>query len=175
MRWLSASVLALAACDAQFDTIDVPGSAVVPPAVADAGGIGPDLPSGDVGPADASRDGGTTVEEIVVLTGAWRNAGYAVSGRSDIVQLPDGRFELRMSEDFRAANLPGPALFFSDRDRIGASGIRVDQGDVLIARLDEVEGPLVFSLPAEAVNRRFAWIYCEPFAAEMHVAEMVAP
>lgn len=151
----------------------------------DAGRSGPDASAADVGPDDAGPDDVGTVDasapdaeaeaDVVVATGVWENRGYAVRGTSDIVRLADGRYEIRMSEDFAAANLPGPTLFFSDRDRIGRTGVQTSAGDVLIGLLDDVTGPLVFEIPPEAAQRRFAWIYCEPFSVEMHRAELVAP
>jgi len=74
-----------------------------------------DAATSDSGPSDGgSMDAGPFDQgaptEVVVRRGVWENAGYAVRGTSEIVRLPDGSFEIRMSDDFVAANLPGPTL-----------------------------------------------------------------
>ncbi|MEM1023724.1 MAG: hypothetical protein AAF627_15195 [Myxococcota bacterium] len=191
MRWWILATLGVVGCDAQFEQFDVDDGNDPPPTAGtfdlgirdagaedfgpnDLGGSDPDLGSSDMGISDTGIvDAGGQQTEVVLGQGDWEDRGYRASGSAELVRLPDGRTVLRTSEDFRAFNLPGPTLLFSDRTRIGRAGIQAD--DIRIGRLDALSGALEIEVPAEAANRRFAWIYCEPFSADMHAAELVAP
>jgi hypothetical protein len=176
----------LVACEADFEGIDLSpddqglGPADAGAAPPDAGASPVDAGGVDSGVADAgAQDSGESTDtgqapadETVLATMEWEPSGYSVSGTSEIVQRSDGGLEIRFSSDFRSVQLPGPVLFFSDRGDIGRSGIREADGDVRIGPIPQPFGPLVFDVPADALDRTFAWIYCEPFSAEMHIATL---
>ncbi len=161
MRYALIALVGLTACEATFHEVDVEqsGSGGGPIVFPDAGGL-PDA---------------AVSAETIVSQGDWQNAGYPVQGSVAIVRLQSGVYEIQLSDDFIGADLPGPTLFLSNRASIGRSGIRPQEGDVPIADLDDVTGPLSFPVPESGIDRQFAWIYCRPFAAEMHVARLDAP
>ncbi|NJK89547.1 MAG: hypothetical protein HC923_09190 [Myxococcales bacterium] len=138
---------------------------------ADAGGSDADAAAEDASGEDSSADGGgQSTEEARLRTGVWQDFGYAVSGSSDIVRLPDGSLEVRLSADFQiTSGVPGPILFLSSRDRVGRGGFRADLGDIFVADLTRGQrGPASYPVPEEAANAGFGWIFCEPFSVEMN-------
>lgn len=131
---------------------------------ADGTGTDGDGPDGD-GPGD---DGPTDPDaDTVVARGTWETrSNYVAGGSAELVMRADGGYEMRLSDDFETARLPGPVLVISSRGAIGGA-LSADAGDFELARLERLTGAQIHDIPSDPGDRRVAWIYCKPFGVEV--------
>lgn len=169
----------LSGCDAAFEDLR-PGSIALSQDAGIEGGGGADLASLDLGGGPdggsspdlaALPDQGASVDVVRLVSGRFVRLDYEISGTAEVFRLPDGTFELRLSDDFSSFPVPGPVIVFATRDRIGA---RIDpsQGDIRIGALLANRGAQTYAVPEAAASAPFVFIYCEPFGLEVGVAAL---
>lgn len=154
--WLSAVGFVLAAgCEASFvdqrerrDAFLIPDLDEVDGAVADPGAAG------------------------VVASGTFEGrAGHAGAGTAELVREADGRVVLRFGSDFAVSGVPGPVVVLSSRDALGGA-IDATKGDLHLGALASSSGGQSYPVPGGDGGRRWAWVYCEPFAVEIARARL---
>jgi len=98
-------------------------------------------------------------------------AGHAGSGTAELVREADGRVVLRFGSDFTVSGVPGPVVVLSSRDALGGA-INATKGDLHLGTLVASSGAQSYPVPGGDGGRRWAWVYCEPFAVEIARARL---
>ena len=160
--WLAAAGVVLAAgCEARFvdqrerrdafQTVDIAGVD---------GSAGSDRGAADGLPAGVFASG--TFEG---------RAGHAGAGTAELIREADGRVVLRFGSDFSVGGVPGPVAVLSSRDALGGA-IDATKGDLHLGTLAASSGAQSYVVPGGDGGRRWAWVYCEPFAVEIARARL---
>ena len=169
--WLVA--LALLGCDAGYFDLRPAGS---DGGARDVGVLLDATVPGDAGvPGDSGGCGSACPGEVVISTGTFGGLnGYNAAGSATIVRLGDGSHELRLSNDYSSAGVPGPVVVLTTRDTLGNSGVQPAMGDVNLGDVG-TSGAHTFPIPAGGEAAAYVWIYCFPFTVDTARATMVAP
>jgi hypothetical protein len=132
-----------------------------------------DGPTVDTGSNDSSTagDGAAGTSGVFAMGEFEGRAGYTGRGMASL-RRSGGRVFLEFSSDFEASAVPAPVVVLSSRQALGTA-IDGEGGDIDLGTLKSLTGEQSYEIPAgEAEGRRYAWIYCKPFAVEVARALM---
>lgn len=176
-------------CDARIVDLRPAASSSADTGVPPAGdmGTGPtgDMGTGPLGDMGPLSDLGTgPVEDMgagpsippagVVTQGALSGLnGYSATGDAQVYSTGSA-VEVRLTNGFTSAGVPGPRVVLTTRDVLGDTGIQPAMGDIDLGPI-LASGDQTLSAPVEAVGAVYAWIYCGPFTVDTARAELTAP
>ena len=127
--------------------------------VSDAGGSD----SATTDSAATGQDSGATVGAGVFARGSFEGlSGYKGEGTAELVRTSSGAIEVHFSSDFSTSSIPGPVIVLTERATLDT--IDPAKGDIhLGALLPPFSGRKTFEVPQDAGQRRYVFVYCEPF------------
>ena len=124
------------------------------------------IPDGPAPGADAPTSAG------VFARGTFEGrAGHGGEGAAKLSRRADGTIELTFGSDFSVSGVAAPVVVLSSRANLGKA-IDPRSGDLHLGALRSTRGEQSYSVSRGDGGRRWAWVYCEPFAVEIARAKL---